>query len=316
MAKNIFNKGHYSEADALDEQNGDFEIEEPIRRERSQPSQQQREELHPRRDSEEMPFKLNKDDRDAVRNVTLRLEQARIYEALIKSDLFDGFEADPKAIDNVKTELKDFLVDRLKILMGIGQERKKNQSDLESVTFDLPFNELEIEFLKALALQGTKGQSASSNVATVTAKTQQSSEKQRNGIKGLGKSERNKINPIKRVNEVKVKYVEPEYEEDYEEEEEENFPPPRQEKTRQERIPLPKRKSEKKYVDMTDQEILERNEEINREQRLKKSRTPENATPMPSAQMQESMVRTRANAGGGDQGMAAILNVVLANKNK
>ena len=225
----------------------------------------------------------------------------------------DGCENDKIAIENVKTELKDFLVEMLNNLMGGPQDKKKNNIDLENLSFDLPFNEMEIEFLKALALQGTKGQSASSNTATISVKPMQVVEKPRNSIKSLGRTPAPKVNSIKKVNEVRYQEPEPEYEEEYEEED--NFPPQRQVPERREAREQPvKRKSSKTVAKMTAAEIEQRNEEISREQKLKKSGIPSNAMPMPSAQVQENMVNNRASRG--DAGMNAILGAVLASKNK
>jgi hypothetical protein len=314
MSKSDMWENRVSEIDSILQANEEFEIDEPNRRTRhpsgrNQPQQQQREEIYPQR--EEAAFKLNRDDRDAVRSVTLRLEQARIYEELIKTDLFSGYEGDQKAIDNVKSELKDFLVERLKVLMGIGQEKKKVQIDYENLSFDLPFNEVEIEFLKALALQGTKGQSAGATTATVTAKPIQS-DKSRNSIRGLSKSEKPKINPIKR-SAPKQEYIEPEpeYEEEYEEEEP-NFPPPRQEKTRREEYKEPvRRKSSKKVSDMSDDDIVRRSEEIDREQREKRSGRPANALPQPNESQMNNMYANRQNS---QPGIMNLISTVIANK--
>lgn len=306
-----------SEIDLIEQGNSDYAVDEPARRsrpnlDRNQPQQQQREEVYPSKDSGESPYKLNKGDRDVVRTVTFKLEQARIYEALIKSDLFEGFEADPNAISNVKTELKDFLVERLDNLMGGGQSKKKTQIDFENLSFDLPFNEEEIMFLKALALTGTKGASAGGSTATVTAKPTYS-EKPRNVIRGLAKSEKPKIAPIKR-SEAKPKYVEPIYEE-YEEEEEieeEEMPAPRAREPRREEYKEPvRRKSSKKASQMTEDDIRTRNEEIEREQKSRKSGIPANALPMPTAAQMEGVYNSRHSSQSGFNDM---INLALKQK--
>jgi hypothetical protein len=77
---------------------------------------------------------------------------------LIKHDLFAGVKANPVALNNVQKELKEYIVSRLEILLGIREQSKPKKTQLQMV--DFPFNNLEIEFLKKLSLKGTFGNSA------------------------------------------------------------------------------------------------------------------------------------------------------------
>jgi len=117
-------------------------------------------------------YKLNKRENDVVNDAMVRLEQARLYDMLIKHDMFKGVKANPRALANVQAELKAYIVQRLEILLGI----KKDQRDQvekqvpKEVQVELPFNDIEIEFLKALSYKGTKGASAQAESKKVMAR--------------------------------------------------------------------------------------------------------------------------------------------------
>lgn len=111
-------------------------------------------------------YSLNKQERSVVSEAMLRLEQARLYEMLLKHDFFGGVRVNPVAKQNVEQELKKYILDRLEILLGIKSETV--QSTSTEVTIDLPFNDVEVEFLKALAYKGTNGASYSSVPTTQT----------------------------------------------------------------------------------------------------------------------------------------------------
>jgi hypothetical protein len=107
----------------------------------------------------ESAYKLDRRESGVVNESMVRLEQARLYDMLIKHDLFAGVKANPHALRNVQNELKSYIVDRLEILLGIKQEKTKREQPKEFIV-DSPFNDVEIDFLKALSYKGTKGASA------------------------------------------------------------------------------------------------------------------------------------------------------------
>ena len=121
---------------------------------------------------DESAFELDNEEVATVFNVRIRLEQARLYDMLINHDLFDGVQADKQAIKNVQTELKEYIVERLEILMGIRQDPRKAPKPLimtsNDVIMELPFNDVEIEFLKDLSYKGTKGESAHGQIMTIS----------------------------------------------------------------------------------------------------------------------------------------------------
>ena len=88
---------------------------------------------------------------DKARN---RLEQARLYEMLIEHDLFDGVEAAPVAISEVSSEIKNFISERLEILLGMKAEK---ETEIHQIVNDPQFNDLEVKVLRRLASQVSKG---------------------------------------------------------------------------------------------------------------------------------------------------------------
>jgi hypothetical protein len=76
-----------------------------------------------------------------------RIEQAKLYEALLKHDLFGEGSARPEIIDAVKTEIKTFILSRLERLLGMKPEETATQAQRA----DLPFSDEEVDALKALA---------------------------------------------------------------------------------------------------------------------------------------------------------------------
>ena len=110
-------------------------------------------------------YSLNKQERSVVSEAMLRLEQARLYEMLLKHDLFAGVKTNQTAKHNVESELKKFILDRFEILLGIKTETQNTPMEM---TVDLPFNDVEVEFLKALAYKGTNGASLGQGSAQAT----------------------------------------------------------------------------------------------------------------------------------------------------
>lgn len=163
-------------------------------------------------------YALSSNETNVLQTAMVQLDQARLYEMLLKHNLFEGVKANAASLKNVETELKDFILQRLQILLGMKSEKKDvAQAPIvqQKIKVELPFNDVEIEFLKALAFKGTKGESAKSpSTKTVEAQS---------------------INSIKPLQEEQVglrkmslgSFSEPEEEEFEEEEEVEEAPKPR-----------------------------------------------------------------------------------------
>jgi hypothetical protein len=84
-------------------------------------------------------------DLQVLKDASLRLEQGNLYKMLLKHDLFEGVDADPRAITNVQRELRAFIRERLEILVGLKSDPKIAP---KAIQVQLPFSDLEIQLLK------------------------------------------------------------------------------------------------------------------------------------------------------------------------
>jgi hypothetical protein len=116
------------------------------------------EELYDLSESEEIEDFLDVEEISVVDNARIRLEQGRLYEMLIKHNLFDGVEAMPQAVTKVQSEIKEFIIERLEILLGMKSEKQK---EVHQIIKESQFNELEVQALKMIASKVTKGVSES-----------------------------------------------------------------------------------------------------------------------------------------------------------
>lgn len=94
-------------------------------------------------------------------DASLRLEQGSLYKIIMNHPLFDGVDADPKAIHNVQKAIRKFAKEQMEIMLGMRQDPETVK--VERLEFDFPFNAAEIDFLKQLSYKGTKGESANSD---------------------------------------------------------------------------------------------------------------------------------------------------------
>jgi hypothetical protein len=79
-----------------------------------------------------------------------RIEQAKLYEALLNHDLFGEDSASPEVVDAVKAEISEFIQTRLEVLLGIRPEPTE-------ASYQSDFEEEEVIALKALAARALQG---------------------------------------------------------------------------------------------------------------------------------------------------------------
>jgi hypothetical protein len=101
---------------------------------------------------EDSSFELEEEDVSVIHNARLRLEQAKIYEALINSDLFSNMDVSQAAIDTVSAEIKNYVMERLEILLGM-----KAPKPIDIPGIELPIGQEEWNFLVQLAKKGVSG---------------------------------------------------------------------------------------------------------------------------------------------------------------
>lgn len=112
-------------------------------------------------------YTLNSKETDIMQLAMVQLEQAKLYDMFLKHNLFEGVKANPVALKKVERELKEFILERMQILLGMKEEKSKDTT--QGFVVKLPFNEVEIDCLKDLAFKVTKGESAKSKAKSVEA---------------------------------------------------------------------------------------------------------------------------------------------------
>ena len=64
------------------------------------------------------------EDFTAVFNdANLRIEQGRLYQMIMNHDIFEGMDADERAVQNVQKEIRKFARERMEIMLGMRQEQ-------------------------------------------------------------------------------------------------------------------------------------------------------------------------------------------------
>jgi hypothetical protein len=329
--RNLFDEDQPSEFDLLNGKSED-NVEQPTQRRRTTPPPPQNDyedeivDMFSGASESEVAYELEDEEMDVVGEAMVRLEQARLYDMLIKHNLFDGVQANPIALKNVQDELKSYIVERLQILLGIKQEQAPTPT---SMRVELPFNKLEIQALKDLAYKLTKGATDKiqerETVEAVAERTEQtikplSQPKKPQGLKSLGSSQ-----PIKKqapppappkksnvvVNNTKKKKTV-------------NIPKgnviaPDGSVLSQEELEIAREQLEnemelgqsKHPYDMTPEELIERNKKIKGQTKSSKVR----GLPMPSPdQMAIHYQQKQAERLSKDEGMTSILSRVLNQK--
>lgn len=139
--------------------------------------------LYDLNDSETIEEFLDVEEVSVVDNARIRLEQGRLYEMLIKHNLFDGVDAMPQAVAKVQSEIKEFIIERLEILLGMKSEKQK---EVHQIIAEPQFNDLEVQALKMIASKVTKGASETASEATPVVPDKPKNEL--NAIKSAGPS--------------------------------------------------------------------------------------------------------------------------------
>lgn len=105
---------------------------------------------------------------EVLNDANLRIEQGRLYQMIMNHDLFEGMDADPRAVQNVQREIRKFARESMEVMLGMRETIPVH------TTVASPFNDLEVDILKKLASKATNGatESAEANeVASVLKET-------------------------------------------------------------------------------------------------------------------------------------------------
>jgi len=91
-------------------------------------------------------------DEELMNDVSLRLEQGRLYQMILNQDLFQNIDAPPKAIANVQREIRAHVKSRLAVLLGITPEVRT-----QTVRHESQFTDMEVDLLRAMAFKFSGG---------------------------------------------------------------------------------------------------------------------------------------------------------------
>jgi hypothetical protein len=128
----------------------------------------------------------DEDDSEVLSDANLRLEQGSLYKMIMKHELFDGVDADPKAVKNVQKAIRKFAREQMEAMLGMRQETTK----IERLEIEFPFNALEVDILKKLAHTATKGATEHSDnyVPSVSKITEEFTKPKQNTLNAIGTS--------------------------------------------------------------------------------------------------------------------------------
>ncbi len=106
------------------------------------------------RESSQSSFESDEEEdySSVLSDARLRLEQGRLYEMIMNHDLFNGLDADEKAVKSVQKQIRKFAKEQMEVMLGMRQNIVSAPGLVSS-----PFNDLEVEVLKRLASTATKG---------------------------------------------------------------------------------------------------------------------------------------------------------------
>lgn len=139
---------------------------------------------------------LDEDEEDfstVLSDARMRMEQGRLYEMIMDHNIFEGSDADEKAIKYVTKQIRNFAKEQMEIMLGMRQEAPKVQAMNAS---DFPFNDVEVAALKDLAYMATKGKSAEPEVQTFSG-AQTAPAPRRTGLNPIGVKPSQKAAPVK-----------------------------------------------------------------------------------------------------------------------
>jgi hypothetical protein len=101
---------------------------------------------------------LTEDEQDTLDDARKRLDQAKLYETIMQNNIFEGINANPRAVLEVQEELKNFAMERLQTLLGM--KAPKSAAPAQQVVQTPPqFNDIEVMALRDIAAKLTKNAS-------------------------------------------------------------------------------------------------------------------------------------------------------------
>jgi hypothetical protein len=246
---------------------------------------------------------------DLMNDANLRIEQGRLYQMIMNHNLFEGMDADPRAVAAVQHEIRKIARERMEIMLGMRQEQPK------TVVSSSQFNDLEVHMLKMLASKvsggATEAPEANEVAATVAQAPKRSTLNPIGGSIGLKKAAvakpqakpsqplaKSPAAPVKRTKQdLLIDQIVAE----------ENAKDPRTRITRED-LELQYSGIGKQIHELTEEEILARHRQAKQRLGGKTSVKATNAIPMPSMEQQEMMaMQTAQRAQGATGSLSAMI---------
>jgi hypothetical protein len=318
MSENIWgDESPYNDTLEYDSTTGSFVEPEqgyippsPPRQQRPQaPVQQSRFDLPPKQEAQMLNEVLqdlgeeDEDDSAVLSDAALRLEQGRLFQMIMSHDIFQGMDADPRAVRNVQRQIRKFARESMEVMLGM---RQSNVAQTPAPQVASPFNEMEVQALKMLAAKVTGGKSeqpqaqiapkapAKKEITPITGSTKAAQTLA--PIAPKPQAPKPQPQPQKPLQSKPVAPIQ------------RQAPATPQEAAMAEINAVMDGKLTKKIEEMTSDELLEHNRKISERQAARKAKAT-NALPMPSA-YQEEMLHTErvANAAPAVSAIVAALN--------
>ena len=113
---------------------------------------------------ESLAMEYTQEQASLLNQADSRLEKANLYRMLLKHNLFGDVDCSATIINEVQEELKNIILAKLEVLLGIKAEEQKEETQF---AINLPFNDMQVEALILWADKLTKGKSAGASPAQV-----------------------------------------------------------------------------------------------------------------------------------------------------
>lgn len=239
----------------------------------------------------------DEDYSEVLSDARLRLEQGRLYELVMNSDLFSGADADERAVKQVQRQIKKFAKEQMEIMLGMRQaEIAQNYAEFNAKLAN-PFNELEVMLLKSLASKMSGGKTEEEQPEQYVAPAAPAPKKA--AIKPISVGKQNTTKPLAKQASKPIQRK------------------ANQKPTPEELLglpPEPEKPIGKPLHQMTEQEKVERNQRIAERQRQNKAARPANALPMPSEHQEEMLATARAREADSKGTVSTIMALLDASK--
>lgn len=258
---------------------------------------------------EQLEDEQEEDYSAVLADAKIRLAMGTLYEMLMNNSIFQDLDVDPKAIKTVERKVKNFAREQMEIMLGMRQE----QAAQTEVQVASPFNDLEVEALKALASAATKGATQKPEAQTFSGTSAQVvTKKALTPISGPKKaaSAPQKLQqrlpaspkaPINRKRDATVDQILAE-----------------EGVTREELeavFPSTYKQLEKPPGEMSDQEVLRRNQEASKRLANRMPVKSATAMPMPDQETINAQVMNRAAVAAANPQMQSLMNLLTQAQN-